>query len=855
MKRFLKLFIVLLTLIPFYVNASTYGIENFYVNGYQEDNGDLVVEYYFLVNGSYNGYELDINYSSNSLYEFNSNASSYGESKIHNGSSVAILEVQGVDYSENFDFSNVNGDKFVRVASAKKGQYGVYTTSFTNNGVKLMMYNPSKNNKAFYVKFRIGNIAVKHNDVGELFYSIFNGYLNDSIHHLRGKFYFKGSKNLNVWVHGPLNGSLENENDEYFTFSVDNVAVNEKIAIRALFDTDVIKNSSKNSNVLAFDKIVLYESNISEQSNYIREQNDFMIISSVGVDIAELEDTLINNVDEDYITNNIFTIRDKYININLKCNEIVDVEKKNSYVNRLEVLKQKINEYIVIRNERDIEKFETEITRNNYNYCLKSIEYLPSELQEEYKVKVNNIKLKLDEIEKNYILNDIDYLVRNPRYDIYKNIESKIRKIDNKENWSYLYNILESKLPIVKKAEYKKETFYRVFGIISIIVTIFIFYEMYKKKFKPYDVSFNEKYYRDIPSELPCEVVSYLMYNKLTNKAVSAAMLDLIRKKKISYEKISRKNYKIKKITEDGLSLEEKKLMNVIFMNKKEITTEELKKRAKKSYVSVITKWKMYKDAIIERVNSEKLLECDFENLDYLRVNIKFVIIFTICFPIVVIPVLLIYGFVKLIKKIFKNSKGDNSLIFFRIGFSIIILISFYEIINLIFKFKLVHTSKILFGINLIISILFIIYSFLKIRKTKKGELEYRKWLGLKHFLDDFSSKDKEIPDVELWERYLVYATLFGNAKRVSKAMQLNIKNTDVNMGSDFISYNSIDFYKMNSVISHSIRTTEARAYQSKSSFERGFGGSGNFSSGSGGSGGFSSSSSGGGGGTGGGRF
>lgn len=55
MKKVLKLFIMLLFAIPFYVNASSYGIENFYVNGYQEDNGDLTVEYYFDMNGSYNG--------------------------------------------------------------------------------------------------------------------------------------------------------------------------------------------------------------------------------------------------------------------------------------------------------------------------------------------------------------------------------------------------------------------------------------------------------------------------------------------------------------------------------------------------------------------------------------------------------------------------------------------------------------------------------------------------------------------------------------------------------------------------------------------------------------------------------
>ena len=214
---------------------------------------------------------------------------------------------------------------------------------------------------------------------------------------------------------------------------------------------------------------------------------------------------------------------------------------------------------------------------------------------------------------------------------------------------------------------------------------------------------------------------------------------------------------------------------------------------------------------------------------------------------------LLIYGLVKLIKDIFKKSKDGKDLIYYRIGFSFMIILSFGEIFELIEMFKLVHASKFLFGIALLLSIVCLVYSFVKVRKTETGELEYRKWLGLKHFLDDFGTKDKEIPDVLLWERYLVYATLFGNAKKVSKVMQLNIKDT--NIDSDIIGNDILDFYRMNNIISNSIRATEAKAYQSKSSHEGGSSSGGSFSSGSGGGGGFSSSSSGGGGGTGGGRF
>ena len=48
MKNLLrKIFVLGLLLTPFYVNAYSQEIENFYVKGVVSDNGDLTVEYYF----------------------------------------------------------------------------------------------------------------------------------------------------------------------------------------------------------------------------------------------------------------------------------------------------------------------------------------------------------------------------------------------------------------------------------------------------------------------------------------------------------------------------------------------------------------------------------------------------------------------------------------------------------------------------------------------------------------------------------------------------------------------------------------------------------------------------------------
>ena len=58
---------------------------------------------------------------------------------------------------------------------------------------------------------------------------------------------------------------------------------------------------------------------------------------------------------------------------------------------------------------------------------------------------------------------------------------------------------------------------------------------------------------------------------------------------------------------------------------------------------------------------------------------------------------------------------------------------------------------------------------------TQKGVDEREQWKGLKKYMEDFSMiDDKSVPELVLWEKYLVYATAFGIADKVLK--QLKVK-------------------------------------------------------------------------------
>ena len=81
---------------------------------------------------------------------------------------------------------------------------------------------------------------------------------------------------------------------------------------------------------------------------------------------------------------------------------------------------------------------------------------------------------------------------------------------------------------------------------------------------------------------------------------------------------------------------------------------------------------------------------------------------------------------------------------------------------------------------------------------TQKGIDEREKWKAFKKYMEDFSLlKDKEVPALALWEKYLVFATAFGISDKVLK--QLKVIYPEINdMNSAMYTYSYIHI--MNSV-------------------------------------------------------
>ena len=61
---------------------------------------------------------------------------------------------------------------------------------------------------------------------------------------------------------------------------------------------------------------------------------------------------------------------------------------------------------------------------------------------------------------------------------------------------------------------------------------------------------------------------------------------------------------------------------------------------------------------------------------------------------------------------------------------------------------------------------------------TEYGNNEYAKWKALYDFLNNETLlNEKTVPDLILWEKYLVYATAFGISEKVINALKISCPN------------------------------------------------------------------------------
>lgn len=336
-----------------------------------------------------------------------------------------------------------------------------------------------------------------------------------------------------------------------------------------------------------------------------------------------------------------------------------------------------------------------------------------------------------------------------------------------------------------------------ILGLLVILFVVVKFIIFRKPK-----VDFEAKYYREFINDYNVEVISYLFHKSINPDALSAAIMNLIYLKKVKVEEVQnekqkKENYKFTLIDSEGLDETNKTLIDFLFNkvgNGTEFTTKGLKSYAASlstgnTFNTSYTKW-----------NHEVIK--DGKNQGFYKSK--------------VLPVLItiVFAFISFIFVSSGISRGvDYELLYF-------------DILAIIFVVIAICASRVY---------------------TERGTLHLKKWNAFKNFLKDFGTFDvKELPEIALWERYLVYATVFGIAKKVQKDMNVRIKEigdyTNTTYSDTFTHlyiYDSIRSSFSTAIADgrKSYAASRAAAYSSSSS-GGGFGGGGSFGGGSGGGGG-----------------
>ena len=273
MKRYLYILTLLFALIlPVGIRARE-GITNYYIDATILSNGDINVKEIFTMNGSFNGMNRFIDYIGN-YTPFDGSIESFKGSNIYNGDSIIINEIKGIPYSNTIDYSYINksGTVFEEVSYANKGDYGVYTKSNTSGGIDMLIYNPSTKKNAFYIDYTITNMAIVHNDIGELGFNIFTK-LSEYVHDLEMYIHIPNNGDLlKVWAHGPLWGESQIIDKNTVKLSIKDLEAYTGIDVRLAFSKSVLSESTKITNVDALDKIIKLETELADIANKERDE-------------------------------------------------------------------------------------------------------------------------------------------------------------------------------------------------------------------------------------------------------------------------------------------------------------------------------------------------------------------------------------------------------------------------------------------------------------------------------------------------------------------------------------------------------------------------------------------------------
>lgn len=260
-----KIYAILLFTLVFIIALATksfgyFEIENFEINCYVQENGDLEVEenITYKTNESKNGVTRDIE-----LKNENNNQNSA------TGFELESVKVDGIEYTKTY--------------SGKNGDSGVYEYTKGSNTHSLKVYTPfNKVGKTVTYTYLLKNVVVKYQDTAELYWNFIGSKWDVDISNVDINITLpEEAKNGAIYVygHGADDGTFT-KTENYITLNAKNIDAYQAIDARILFSNAAVPYSNKNVNKSVLEKYIDEEEGITKE----REEKEILF----GLNINEI---------------------------------------------------------------------------------------------------------------------------------------------------------------------------------------------------------------------------------------------------------------------------------------------------------------------------------------------------------------------------------------------------------------------------------------------------------------------------------------------------------------------------------------------------------------------------------------
>jgi len=378
-----------------------------------------------------------------------------------------------------------------------------------------------------------------------------------------------------------------------------------------------------------------------------------------------------------------------------------------------------------------------------------------------------------------------------------------------------------------------------IISAMIVAITIYI-YKKTKGKYTFYEPENDYQYFRDIPSDLDPFFASELVFmkdpyskNKEKGEEYAALLLSLVRKKYITLSKYNEFRDWTKSNTCINLepiyytyttptNLDEEP--SYVAINKNTSETLEPLATSERLYLNLIEKCTHTSSITIEKFENNVFY---YENTSYMFVKDMEKE------PMIENGVAGGYFQGTDYNKISDKYKKASDWLF-GLALVFIILVNFVSYFT---PYTFCFGAYTIIGLSLLWSSLFISSKLPELTLfTQFGKNEQAKWYGLYNFLNsDTLINEREVHELPLWEKYLIYGTAFGISDKVIKALKIHMPELNIDI-SPILAHHSFihssSFHRTSRSCGYSIHTS-SRA--SASFGGHGYGGGGRGGGGGGG--------------------